>query len=94
MMMFERLVCGLVGRRMLIGRSIRSSSSSSSGHQAFVGYLQKRIAMKGPLTVAEYMKECLANPKWVSCLLCAECCVLRQVELNLLFVKGVLYEEE
>ncbi len=56
--MFEKLVCGLVGRRLM------SSSGGGSG-QTFVGYLQKKIEMKGPLTVAEYMKECLANPKYV-----------------------------
>ncbi len=33
---------------------------------SFESYLQKRIRMKGPLTVAEYMKEALGNPKWVN----------------------------
>jgi hypothetical protein len=68
--MFEKLVCGLVGRRLL-----GSSSKRSSSHQAFVSYLQKKIEMKGPLTVAEYMKECLANPKWVS--FCSWCPLTR-----------------
>jgi hypothetical protein len=31
----------------------------------FKKYLKHKILMKGPLTVAEYMKEALGNPKWV-----------------------------
>lgn len=58
---------------------------------SFESYLQKRIKMKGPLTVAEYMKEVLGNPKWV-----------RIISLNnfncfiddlLFFFVGLLYEK-
>jgi hypothetical protein len=31
----------------------------------FLNYLQTKIKMKGPITVSEYMKEALCNPKWV-----------------------------
>lgn len=43
----------------------RLSSSASSSQGSFDNYLKSKIKMKGPLTVAEYMKEALGNPIWV-----------------------------
>ena len=60
-----------------VGKSCRFLSSSGSGinsdstskisleNSSFINYLHRRIEMKGPLTVADYMKEALGNPKWV-----------------------------
>lgn len=43
------------------------SLSGESGNESssFENYLISKIKMKGPLTVAEYMKEALGNPVWV-----------------------------
>jgi hypothetical protein len=38
---------------------------SDENQNSFQKYLQSKIKMKGPITVAEYMKESLGNPKWV-----------------------------
>jgi hypothetical protein len=44
----------------------RFNSTSGEASSSLENYLISRIKMKGPLTVAEYMKEVLANPIWVS----------------------------
>ena len=55
--------------RPLCARFISNTSGQipiiSDENASFESYLRKRIKMKGPLTVAEYMKEALGNPKWV-----------------------------
>ena len=37
----------------------------SNDQSSFQKYLQSKIKMTGPITVAEYMKEALGNPMWV-----------------------------
>jgi len=44
----------------------RFNSTNGGSNSSLENYLISRIKMKGPLTVAEYMKEVLANPVWVS----------------------------
>lgn len=52
----------------------RSLSSVGRGHndksdalkdKTLLDYLRQKIQIKGPLTVADYMKEALGNPIWV-----------------------------
>ena len=42
-----------------------NNSSSNNNKATFESYLSAKIKLKGPLTVAEFMKEALGNPKWV-----------------------------
>lgn len=44
-------------------RSLRNLSSNNLS--PLEGYLYSKIKFNGPITVAEYMKEVLGNPKWV-----------------------------
>lgn len=44
---------------------IRRKLSSVKSSVEFENYLNAKIKMKGPITVAEFMKEALGNPKWV-----------------------------
>ena len=41
------------------------NEAPKTNSSSFFNYLQTKIKMKGPITVAEYMKEALGNPKWV-----------------------------
>lgn len=43
----------------------RNLNQNSIKNESFQAYIQSKIKMKGPITVAEYMKEALGNPKWV-----------------------------
>lgn len=42
------------------------STSTINQNDSLSNYLKMKIKMKGPITVAEYIKECLGNPKYVS----------------------------
>lgn len=42
-----------------------TTTTSHNGDSSFEGYLHAKIKLKGPITVADYMKEALTNPKWV-----------------------------
>lgn len=46
------------------------SSSLSPKTSSLEGFLNSKIKLKGPITVAEYMKEALGNPKWVYFKIC------------------------
>ncbi len=43
-----------------------NKNETTGGEVNFLkGYLKSKILMKGPITIAEYMKEALGNPKYV-----------------------------
>ena len=48
-----------------VNQSSRYSVDQSppSNDSSLASYLKLKIKMKGPITVSEYIKECLANPK-------------------------------
>lgn len=52
-------------------RSLSSVGKDGNGKmeapkdKTLLDYLQQKIKIKGPLTVADYMKEALGNPVWV-----------------------------
>ena len=39
------------------------SNNGNQSNDTLASYLKMRIKMKGPITVSEYIKECLVNPK-------------------------------
>lgn len=52
-------------RRFSLYASNNTTNSSNNNKATFESYLSAKIKLKGPLTVAEFMKEALGNPKWV-----------------------------
>ena len=52
-------------RRFSLFASSNNSRSNNNNKATFESYLSAKIKLKGPLTVAEFMKEALGNPKWV-----------------------------
>lgn len=57
----------LIAHRCLLfnGYSKILRNLSSKNLTPLEGYLYSKIKFNGPITVAEYMKEALGNPKWV-----------------------------
>ena len=71
-LIYSNLNLTKIGKRLLSSTFSNTTNNDISTNteiqhhpNPFVSYLQKMILMKGPLTVGEYMKEALGNPKWV-----------------------------
>jgi NADH dehydrogenase [ubiquinone] 1 alpha subcomplex assembly factor 7 len=45
-----------------INQFSRLSSNQNQPNVSLASYLKMKIKMKGPITVSEYIKECLGNP--------------------------------
>lgn len=55
----------LVNGSFLFNRTSTNRCLSTQNLTSLEGYLRSKIKFSGPITVAEYMKEALGNPKWV-----------------------------
>ena len=69
---FKQINAHSIFKKTATGKRSLSNKASVTGpeHPTLVDktllqYLQQKIKIKGPLSVAEYMKEALGNPIWV-----------------------------
>ena len=60
----------IFNKLLLFNNVIRTRFLTTVANESLANYLKMKINMKGPITVQEYIKECLGHPKYVTFFCC------------------------